>query len=247
MIYSGLVSVTFRQLSVDKIIELVKQAQLSAIEWGGDVHVPHGDMKCAIETRLKTVDAGLSIASYGSYYRVGHNEPVPYEKVLETAVALGAPLVRVWAGKHNAEDADAVYWEQVVKDSQYIAELTAAAGLKVAYEYHTNTLTNSLDSTLKLLNAVGNEALTSYWQSPASCSVEENLHALDLLQPWLSNIHVNTGRQPLKYNDAWPRYLHKAAQTGRDHYALIEFVMDESSEQFLQDAKTLKTWLQASY
>ena len=41
MIESGLVSITFRKLTVEKIIELVKEAGLQGIEWGGDVHVPH--------------------------------------------------------------------------------------------------------------------------------------------------------------------------------------------------------------
>jgi sugar phosphate isomerase/epimerase len=170
MIVGGLVSVTFRQLSVNDIIELVTSTELSAIEWGGDVHVPHGDIQCAVETRQKTEDAGLSVASYGSYYRVGHNEPVQYELILDTAVALNAPIVRVWAGKRNAEDADPDYWHQVVEDSQRIAQLTSKAGKKIAYEYHQNTLTNTLTSTLKLLKAVGHEAVTSYWQAPSTAT-----------------------------------------------------------------------------
>ena len=51
---TGLVSVTFRKLTPEKIIELVSEAGLNAIEWGGDVHVPHGDLKRAAE-----VDADL--------------------------------------------------------------------------------------------------------------------------------------------------------------------------------------------
>ncbi|TFG72446.1 MAG: sugar phosphate isomerase/epimerase [Anaerolineales bacterium] len=251
MIKSGLVSVTFRQLTVDAIIDLVQQAGLSAIEWGGDVHVPHGDIQCAKETRRKTLDAGLVTASYGSYYRVGHNEPVPYPVVLDTALALGAPLVRVWAGKRNAEDADEAYWQRVVEDSQKIAELTASAGLKIAYEYHNNTLTNTLTSTLQLLKAVAYNAVTTYWQTSSSTSVSENLEALEALKPWLSHIHVNPGKVPLAdtekadHESAWQQYLKIAATTGLDHCALIEFVKDNSPEQFLEDALTLKTWLQA--
>jgi 3-dehydroshikimate dehydratase len=252
MINSGLVSVTFRQLSTDSIIELVKKAGLAGIEWGGDIHVPHGDIQCAYDTRRKTEDAGLSIAAYGSYYRVGHNEPVPYKLILDTAVCLGAPIVRVWAGKMNAEDADAQYWQRVVIDAQEIAYLTATAGLKVAFEYYPNTLTNSLDSTLRLLEAVGHQAVTSYWQIPPVSSVEDNLIALDKLQFWLSNIHVYTEQNmPLGHPEAinhsvvWMQYLEKVASIGNNHYALIEFVRNDSPEQFLQDAVTLKSWLEA--
>ncbi len=38
-----------------------------------------------------TLDAGILIPSYGSYYRVGHEETGPFEAVLETAVALERP------------------------------------------------------------------------------------------------------------------------------------------------------------
>ena len=46
-------------------------------------------------------EAGLAIAAYGSYYRVEHDDPAPFEPVLATAVELGAPTVRVWAGSYN--------------------------------------------------------------------------------------------------------------------------------------------------
>jgi hypothetical protein len=31
--------------------------------------------------------------------------------------------------------------------------------------------------------------------------------------------------------------------TGRDHYALIEFVKDNTRESFLRDAKELRSWV----
>ena len=115
MISSGLVSITFRKLSPREIVDLVAKAQLDAIEWGGDVHVPHGDLSAAKDVHKMTNDAGLSLSSYGSYYRVGHDEPVPFGEVLETAVELKAPTIRVWAGKKGSNDADEAY-RQRAKD-----------------------------------------------------------------------------------------------------------------------------------
>ncbi len=71
MICPGLVSVSFRSLNCKEITELVKNAGLSSIEWGGDIHVPQGDLKKAREVRKMTQDAGLMTAAYGSYYRAG--------------------------------------------------------------------------------------------------------------------------------------------------------------------------------
>jgi 3-dehydroshikimate dehydratase len=47
MLIPGLVSVTFRKLSPQEIIALTAEAQLQVIEWGGDIHVPHGDIQQA--------------------------------------------------------------------------------------------------------------------------------------------------------------------------------------------------------
>jgi len=47
MLIPGLVSVTFRQLTVPEIGELATECGLQAVEWGGDVHVPPGDFAAA--------------------------------------------------------------------------------------------------------------------------------------------------------------------------------------------------------
>jgi len=56
MIVPGWVSITFRSLTAERIIALVRQAGLSAIEWGGDIHVRHGDTGRAREVRRLTAN-----------------------------------------------------------------------------------------------------------------------------------------------------------------------------------------------
>ena len=251
MIHSGLVSITFRQLSPGAIVDLVAQSGLEGIEWGGDIHVPHGDTLQAQWVRRMTEDAGLSIPSYGSYYRVGHGEPVPFEAVVETALALGAPLIRVWAGKLGSERADTAYWGQVVADSRHIAELAAASGLVVAYEFHGNTLTDTNASARRLLEMVSHPALQSYWQ-PRGLSLQEALESLEAVRPWLSHLHVFAWQQapgqverlPLAAGEAlWPPLFERAAHDGRERFAMIEFVRNDEPAQFLEDARTLQAWL----
>ncbi|MCJ7549353.1 MAG: sugar phosphate isomerase/epimerase, partial [Anaerolineae bacterium] len=117
MIQTGLVSVTFRKLTPRAIVDLVAEAGLDAIEWGGDVHVPHGEIEIARSVRQMTEDAGLDMPSYGSYYRAGHSKLVPFGTVVETAIALGAPIIRIWAGKQGTAAADEAYWLRVIEDS----------------------------------------------------------------------------------------------------------------------------------
>src|SRR5207249_324086 len=110
-----------RKLSPAEIISLTQRAGLRSIEWGGDIHVPAGNLACAADVRRQTEDAGLSVSAYGSYYRVGQTEP--FEPVLESAVALGAPTIRVWAGNIASSQADPQYRALVIRESRRIATL----------------------------------------------------------------------------------------------------------------------------
>ncbi len=92
----GLVSITFRALGPEAIVELVQRAGLRAIEWGADVHVPPTDVGRARAVGIRTREAGLEVSSYGSYYKAGR-DPHSFAAILPSAVALGAPRIRVWA------------------------------------------------------------------------------------------------------------------------------------------------------
>jgi 3-dehydroshikimate dehydratase len=256
MIHSGLVSITFRKLTPEAIVALITRAGLVGVEWGGDVHVPHGNLKRARAVREVTLGAGLTIPSYGSYYRVGDQTPCPFETVLETAVELDAPVIRVWAGTRGSAQADAAYRDAVVRDAHRIADLAAAAGRRVACEFHGGTLTDSNASARRLLDDVAHPALGCYWQPRTGTTLAEQLAGIDLLGTQLAHIHVfqwhlpeppATGyvRDPLADGEAtWPACLARIAAGGRDHYAMLEYVPDDTPDEFLRDAATLKKWLE---
>jgi len=254
MLYTGLVSITFRQLSPREIIALVAQAGLAGIEWGGDIHVPHGNVAVAREVHQMTADAGLKVAAYGSYYRAGcSGEGLPnFDAVLDTAVALGAPLIRLWSGNQPSAKADTKWRAHVVKDTQRAADMAASEGLDISFEYHGGTLTDRPESALDFLTAVDRPNVKAYWQPDVGVTAADRVAALDAVLPWVSNIHVfqwelvdaAVVRFPLaKGADEWHTYLSMLAATGRDHYSLIEFVEDNRPEQFLDDARALKSMI----
>jgi sugar phosphate isomerase/epimerase len=246
MLTSGLVSVTFRQLAPREIVQLALQAGLHGIEWGGDIHVPHGDISAARAVRQITADAGLQLLAYGSYFRFQPDQA--FEPVLETAVALGAPLIRIWAGNQPSSSAGSDTHALIVAESRRIAQLAQQAGILVAYEFHANTLTDTTESALDLLRAA--DGMRTLWQPPHQIAVEAQLGSLRAILPWLANVHAftwrgaNNQRLPLADGAAlWQPALDILVDSGRDHAVLLEFVAGDDPRNLLRDAATLNGWL----
>lgn len=245
MIKTGLLSITFRKLSWEQVLHLAAEAGLDAIEWGGDIHVPHGDIERAAEVGRRTREAGLEIASYGSYYYAGNTEKgKPFEAVLSAAVALQAPAIRVWAGDRGSDVSDALWRTGVVEDTRRIAELAAREGISIDFEYHRNTLTDTAESAIALLRDIDHPNVRCNWQPPYPGDFEASRRTLDAVLPWLANVHVfhwlPGQRLPLSEGKAdWQQYVSViAAQSGKP-YMMLEFVKDDSPEQFRSDAETL--------
>jgi 3-dehydroshikimate dehydratase len=253
-ILPGLVSVTFRRLSPEEVIELVVQTALRGIEWGGDVHVPPGDVAGARRVLAMTKKANLRTSAYGSYYRVGESEAegLAFEQVLRTAVELEAPTVRVWAGSRGSADADERHRERVVRDARWIAALAAGAGISISFEFHEGTLADDAEAMLRLLADLDHPNACSFWQPPVGAGAGECVEGLKRLLPRLANVHAfhwspEGLRLPLSEGaDRWSRYLRALAGSGSRHWASVEFVRDDDPQQFLADAATLVGWVESA-
>lgn len=254
MIRPGLVSITFRPLSPAEIIGRAARAGLEGIEWGGDMHVPPGGTGHAREVAARTRDAGLEVAAYGSYYRLGA-APDAFPAVLEAADALGARLLRVWAGGAGSAETDTATREAIIADGRRIAALAGAAGITVVCEWHGGTLTDTADSATALLEAVDHPAFRAYWQPRRHMPFAECLRDMDAALPRLAGLHVFqwhavTGeREPLEAGaSVWPEYLRRAAPVAaagdQTLFALLEFVRGDDPEQMARDAATLRRWLE---
>lgn len=252
MLIPGLVSITFRKLTVPEVIHVARKGSLRSIEWGGDVHVPPGKEQAAEDCRKRTEDAGLSVAAYGSYYRAGKSEKTqaPFEEVLQTAIELKAPTIRVWAGSAGSAETSTAARRDIVRQTQRIASLAEEAKISISFEFHRNTFTDTTDSALQLLGEVDHPNVFSLWQPAVGVSPEEAGAGLRALLPRLSNVHAfswadkGTDRLPLAAKEKqWRSYLDIVRASGRDHHILLEFVRDDSPEYFLEDAATLREWL----
>lgn len=257
MMRSGLVSITFRQLEALEVLRLAAEAGLEAMEWGGDIHVPPGEIATARRVGAATRDAGLEVAAYGSYYRLGVGEPAAFDAVRDSAVALGAPLVRVWCGNLASAQAGEADRQRVVGDALRISELARAAGLTIACEWHGGTLTDEAGSARRLFDAVDHPAFMAYWQPHPYMAFEDCLRDMEAALPRLVGMHVyewdvrTRERRPLRDGaDKWPCYLRKvmtsgASQMDRDLYAMLEFVKDDDPARLREEAAVLREWIGA--
>ncbi|MBQ9264000.1 MAG: TIM barrel protein [Clostridia bacterium] len=248
----GAVSATFKAmpLTADEIIALLVDCRLKAVEWSENAHVLPDDPVGAAQLRQKTEAAGLRIAGYGSYFRLGENE-LPgqaFGKSLASAKALGAPLIRVWAGTHASAQVDDEHFCCLAQEAALIAEMAAREQIKVAFEWHKNTLTDTNESAQRLLRVANHPNLYCLWQPTVALTPKERTRGIAMMRHKLLNFHVYSWpdgkRGPLNAAE-WQYYLDAAADLGSVHCALLEFVRDNTIEQFRADAKTLLNLLES--
>lgn len=251
MIVPGLVSVTLRQHSVDEVVGLAAESGLQALHWGGDVHVPVGDRVAARWAATRCAREGIEIEGYGSYYVAGSSDPAGFPEVLETACALGAPRLRVWAGGAASAGSSPAQRAAVVDDLRRCADAAGNRGLALVLEYHPRTLTDELSSALRLFEQVDHEALASYWQPGADPNVRESRSEVVNLLPKLTGAHVfswgpggYTDRLALaEHHVLWRGVLDELGADGGRRHALLEFVQDDAPRNLRRDAHTLLDWL----
>ena len=250
MMKPGLVSITLRKHSPVEIVDLCVRAGLKGIEWGGDVHVPHGDLRRAREVAAATRGAGLAVSSYGSYYRPESDKSPAWNEVLQTAILLGAPVIRAWAGPRASDQVDEKERIKIVDDLRRCAESARAANVRLALEYHANTLTDTNESAQRLARELEGSGALFYWQPPNRMPHGEALAGLQALADNVCALHVfswatsgdGIERLPLEAGeDRWREYLPEAT---RADWALLEFVKDDDPEQVVRDARCLRSWLE---
>jgi len=240
---TGLVSVTFRELQPPEIIRLAKEAGLHGIEWGGDYHCPPGKIDTTRKIASLMKESGLTTLSYGSYYKVKAESD--FNLVLNNAILLETGNIRVWAGDKGSAETDENERQHIVSDTQRIADMARVHNIDISFEYHSHTLTDTIDSTIRLLEEINRDNVYTYWQAPADSNPDDNIRDIKKLVDIkkLKNLHIqewsNNERQPLaSVEDKWKKYISAASPS--DPALLLEFVKDDSSEQFLDDTRILK-------
>ncbi|MER8233018.1 TIM barrel protein [Streptomyces sp. NPDC094049] len=251
----GICSVTFRRLPVEELARRAARAGLTAVEWGADVHAPPDDPAALDAARAAADRHGLVRCSYGSYFHGLPDELPAFPGVVRAAVALGAPRVRVWAGTTGSARTTEEERVRTTEGLRRAALLARDHGLELALEFHGRTLTDSVPSTVRLLEELerpsrtggaATDNVTAYWQPPQDAPDDEALTGLAALADRVSAVHVfswwpGNRRLPLTARDGlWRRAFALLAAHPRPREALLEFVPDDDPAVLDREAAALR-------
>ena len=241
MYNSGLVSVSFRDHSPEKIALAASRNYLKFVEWGSDVHAPYQDL-----SKLQSIVAlqnryGIACCSYGTYFRLGYSDISELPQYIQAAKILGTRILRLWAGRKKASDCTKEEQEKLFAECRKAVAIAEAQGVILCLECHRRSYTETKEGALKLMEAIQSPNFRMYWQPNPDISMTENLEYISLLNPYITHIHVfhwvADQRFPLRDGmKQWKRFL--SALSG-DHHLLLEFMPDDRILSLSAEAETL--------
>ncbi len=139
--------------------------------------------------------ARLSLVGLGSDVKVADPNPaVPLEmgrQMLDVAVDIGAPLLRVYGGRfegQSAQDAEA----RAADTLQRLAPEAARVGVRLGLETHDAFA--SAEATARVLSWVNHPSVGAIWDWFNCWLAGEPPEVGERLMPWLFHVHMKDGR-----------------------------------------------------
>jgi 3-dehydroshikimate dehydratase len=250
---AGLCSVTFRALEPEAVSAAAADAGLSCLEWAGDVHAPASHPDLVRRCREASAASGVQVSSLGSYWKAGVSTLEEGEQQLEVARLLGAARVRVWAGVEGSAQVDADGRAGIVGSLRALADRAADLGIGLGVEHHPDTLSDTARMTLRLLDEVDRDTVTTYWQpdvgQPGDAALEELDRLLAGAADRLSAVHVFSWwpryeRHTLRERaDLWAPALERVTAAAPQADVMIEFLPEDRVDLLVPETLALKAWL----
>lgn len=237
-------SLTLKNENIINVVKIAKEAGIEGIEWGvSDTHMKLCDKKSAEEIKKASSEYAVEIFSLGSYCYMEEKEEC--DDALETAVLLGAPIIRIWAGKLPPCECDDEYRNKIISNTIYMADKAKKHNIVLGFEYHPWTLTETADDALALINDIGKDNVGLYWQPTNRISAEENVRDRNRVIPYfVGNIHIQNSIRD-KYHEKLSLIEDRLKLffddiKNEDYRVMIEFVKDGSIENLFDDARVLR-------
>ncbi len=239
----GLVSISFRKQSPEEILKAIKEAGLSCVEWGSDVHAPCGDIKRLREIAHLQKAYGIDCSSYGTYFRLGQTPVSELKAYIKAAKILGTNILRLWCGTNSGADMTKQEKEFLFAECHRAAEIAKKNGVILCMECHSGTFTQYPEDAVELMNTINSPHFRMYWQPFQWLDAEGSLAVARAVAPYTEHIHVFNwrGGERLPLDEGiqeWRSYL---TAFPAPCTLLLEFMPDDRIESLSAEAAALKT------
>ena len=238
----GLVSVSFRKNAPREILEAMRHADLSQIEWGSDIHAPCDDIARLKELAAMQQEFGIACSSYGTYFKLGDTPIEQLEQYMEAASLLGTRILRLWCGTKSGKVMTAQEKEVLLAQCRLAADLAQKNGMTLCMEHHRNTLTEEISDTLALMEALHSPHFRMYWQPFQWLEPSENLEQAKALSPYTEHIHVFQwkGKQRFPLSEGIEEWRNYMPHFPAPRTLLLEFMPDDRIETLPCEAEALR-------
>ncbi|HUU27670.1 MAG TPA: sugar phosphate isomerase/epimerase family protein [archaeon] len=198
---AGLCTIAFQDRPLGEVLELAARVGFDGVEpWGKPDHLPLTRTDAEVlAVRDKAESLGLKVSHYGSYLRLGDGQD-PAEKdkemdrVLEITNLLGTSIARIWAGAKNSGEMTDEDWRLMVEDGRRFCAKAERAGVLLAIEMHSRTVTNKAAAAVDLIGRVGSPALKLNYQILNES--EDPYERCRIAAPYVVMVHAqNAGRE----------------------------------------------------
>lgn len=238
----GLVSISFRDKSPEEILSAMKNAGLSYIEWGSDIHAPFNDLGkvkevCELQKKYK-----IECCSYGTYFRLGETPIEELELYIKAAKLLGTNILRLWCGNKDSKNYSEDEREKLFSVCRKAAEIATKNDVVLCLECHNKTYTQYLSGAIEVMEYVNSPSFRMYWQPNQFREFDENMEYAEKISSYIEHIHVFKWRGQKKYslNEGIGEWKEFISCFSGDHCLLLEFMPDNNIKSLEHEAAALK-------
>jgi L-ribulose-5-phosphate 3-epimerase len=251
-----LYSLTMKNRSIHEVLRYTRDFGYKGIEiWGREPHVScETTPERAREIRQIAEDYGLTIVAVASY--VGRFSTISdqdcekefedLKKYMDVLHELGTDMMRISCGGPNAFLAADYHYEKAAYWLQKCADYAGQAGKRLAMEIHNNTLIESAEDSVKLLNMIDrdNVGIIHDAGNMYISGSDFGFKSVELLSDKIFHVHVKdieriqhiegpgSFRNFTKNGDEYFRYT-LLNQGGTDHQPLFDALIQAGYQGFL--------------
>jgi len=240
----GLSTAAFLDVAIEEVFNAAQKNALTALEWS-DRHILPGDIETAKRVNMLSMEKSVSPVSYASVFSVSQGAIEEFNRVLQTAQALGTDAVCLSFGFCLPKEDPASGIRALAERIRALADRAAQENVKLCLYYRGEALFDDYVRVLELLDNVGNNNVYLNWQPKLTSSLIFNIYELKMLMPYVHHVYVryvdaaNQSELMMEGKDEWQQYIKVLEQ--KPERALL--FRDCTPETFVQDCALLRDWL----